>query len=67
MASMLSHESWHPLTYSVCRATLHASFVLQVMSSADQDKVQALMESIQDIGLKEPVSVSVRQPCWKHF
>lgn len=31
------------------------------MTSADQDKVQALMESIQEIGLKEPVSLPIRQ------
>lgn len=31
--------------------------------SADQDKVQALMESIQEIGLQEPVGPSVKQQC----
>ncbi len=33
---------------------------LTTLFCADQDKVQALIESIQEIGLKEPVSLSVK-------
>ena len=40
----------------VQQARLYACFF-----SADQDKVQALMESIQEIGLKEPVSLPIGQ------